>query len=144
MEHQDKYKPRLTDPSLLFTSEDFVTIGDLKHGLRRMLCRYHPLSVVMFMVESINFNYLSSRTRSARVILATADGSQMVECIIVDIYARLLQNKSRVSTGRAKYYVVLEGFADLQKVNFLTQHYFWMSSAFSSAEDQRDQRFLLN
>lgn len=144
MELPEDFKPSLTDPSLLFTSESFVTIKDLKQGLIRALCRWHPPATAVMMVEALNWNYMRSRNRSSRVILATADGSQMAECVIVDIYARLLQNKSRVSTAHAKYYVVLEGFADLQKVNFLTTHYFWLNTAFTSPDDQRGQRFLMN
>ena len=143
MELSDNFKPRLSDPSLLFTSEDFVVIEDLKRGLRRLLSRWHHPSAALMMVETLNFQYLRSRNRSSRVILAMAD-SQMAECVIVDIYARVLQCKSRVTTARAKYYVVLEGFADLEKVNFLTQHYFWLSSAFTDPEDQRGQRHLMN
>ena len=144
MELSDNFKPRLSDPSLLFTSEDFVVIEDLKRGLRRLLSRWHNPSAALMMVESLNFQYLRSRNRSSRVILAMADGSQTAECVIVDIYARVLQCKSRITTARAKYYVVLEGFADLEKVNFLTQHYFWLASVFPAPEDQRGQRFLMN
>ncbi len=101
MELSDNFKPRLSDPSLLFTSEDFVVIEDLKRGLRRLLSRWHHPSAALMMVEALNFQYLRSRNRSSRVILPMAD-SQMAECIIVDIYARVLQCKSRVTTARAK------------------------------------------
>lgn len=144
MDSPDDFKPRLTDPSLLFTSEDNVSIEDLKQGLRRLLCRYNPPSAVLYKIQALNFNYLRSRSRDARVILVTSDGSQIAECILVDIYARVLQNKSIVSTPRANYYIVLEGVVDHQKVNFLTTHYFWMSAAFTSMEDQHGQRFLMN
>lgn len=144
MDNPDEFTPRLTDPSLLFTSEDFVVIEDLKRGLRRYLGRWLPPPAALFWVQALNWNYLASKSRSARVILATADGSQLAECIIVDIYARLLQNKSGIRTSRTTYYVVLEGFADHQKVNFLSMHYFWLSSAFQSTDDQQGQRFLLN
>lgn len=138
------FKPSMTDPSLLFTSEDHVSIEDLKYGLRRLLCRYHPPAAVLGLIQSLNWNYLRSRNRDARVILVTSDGSQFAECMLVDIYARVLQHKSTVKTPRASYYVVLEGVVDHQKVNFLTQHYFWLNTAFASHEDQRGQRFLFN
>lgn len=144
MDFQPDFKPNMTDPSLLFTSEDRVSIEDLKYGLRRLLCKYHPPAAVLGLIQSLNWNYLRSRSRDARVILVTSDGSQFAECMLVDVYARLLQHKSTVKTPRASYYVVLEGVIDHQKVNFLAQHYFWMASAFQSGDDQRGQRFLMN
>lgn len=138
------FKPRLTDPALLFTTEDRPSIEGLKVGLRRLLSKYHPPSVALCMVQALNFNYLRSRGREACVIMATSDGSQMAESILVDLYARALQNQSVVETPRANYYVVLEGVVDHQRVNFLTQHYFWLNSAFTAPEDQRGHRFFMN
>ena len=141
---QEDFKPKLTDPSLVFTSEDFVILEDLKRGLRKFLCRFYPPNVVLGMVQSLNFNYLSSRTRSARVIVITADGSPLAECIIVDIYARLTQHKSTIRTTRANYYGILEGVVDHQRMNLLTMHYFWLSAAFQTGADTEGQRFHLN
>ena len=138
------FKPRLCDPALLFTTEGRPSIEGLRYGLRRLLGRYHPPAAVLFMVQSINLNYLRSRGRDACVIVATSDESQLAECILVDVYARALQNQSVIETPRANYYVVLEGVVDHAKVNFLTQHYFWMASAFPASTDQRGQRFLMN
>lgn len=145
MNPANEFRPRLPDPALVFSYEGLLgRITDLKAGLRLFLERYFPASVALFMSQSANFNYLMSMDRSARVIIMTADGSPMVESILIDLYAKLLQNRSTITTSRTVYTATLEGSVDLNRVNIVSHHNFWLSTAFTMAGDVRGERFLLN
>ncbi len=138
------FHPRLSDATLLFTMEGKGQIHDLRGGLRLFLSRYHPAATALFMIESCNFNYHIARDRSARVILMTTDGLALAEAIIIDLYTKLVQHKSTITTQRAAYTCSLEGYVDMQRVSILSMHNLWLSQAFDQQPDGKGERFLLN
>lgn len=145
MNSLNEFRPRLPDPALVFSYDGFLgRMTDLKAGLRLFLERYYPASVALFWVQSANMQYLMSKDRSVRVIIMTADGSAMVESILIDLFAKLLQHRSVITTERSVYTVTMEGTVDLQRLSIVSHHNFWLASAFAMAEDVRGERFLLN
>lgn len=144
MKLPDDFCPRMTDPSLVFTIEGKGDIDDLMWGIRKVLARYHPYSVALFMTQSMNYNVLRDRGRSERAVLVTAGSSPLADCVVHDLYARLLQHNSAITTRRAKYTVTIQGNVDATKVTVLAQHYFWLSSAFKEQPDRNGDRHLLN
>jgi len=144
MELPDNFHPRMTDPSLVFTIEGNGDIKDLRWGIRRMMARYTPYSVALFMTQSLNYNVLLDKRRNERAVLVTADSSPLADCIVHDLWARLLQHNSAITTRKAKYTVTIQGNVDATKVTVLSQHYFWLSSAFKQQADRNGDRHLLN
>lgn len=144
MKLSNRSRPRLPDPALAFAFEGLGGINDLKAGLRLFLSRYHPAAVALFMVQAANYNVLFSRDRSERGIIMTADGSPLVESILIDLYAKMIQNRSTIRTPRAVYTVTMEGVVDIQRVNILLHHNFLLSEAFAKTNEANGERFRLN
>ncbi len=96
------------------------------------------------MVQAANYNVLLSRDRSERGIIMTADGSPLVESILIDLYAKMIQNRSTIRTPRAVYTVTMEGLVDIQRVNILLHHNFLLSEAFAKTNEANGERFRLN
>lgn len=144
MEPPDDFNPRMTDPSLVFAIEGKGDIDDLMWGIRQVMARYVPYSVALFMTQSLNYNILLDRRRSERAVLVTADSSPLADCVVHDLYARLLQHNSAITTTKARYTVTIHGNVDATKVAVLFQHYLWMSSAFKEQPDRNGDRHLLN
>ncbi len=126
----------------MFVIEGQGRINDLKEGLRLFMSRYWHASTALFMIATCTFNYHIAKDRSARVILMTADGSCMAEAIMVDLYAKLLQHKSAITTQRANYSCTLEGSVEASRLGVIAYHNFWLSQAFDAP--QNGERFLLN
>ncbi len=144
MDQPDDFSPRPDDPCLVFAIEGDGDIDDLVWGIRQALARYHPASVALLMTQSMNFNLVFSKNRKERAILVTADCSPLANCLVHDLYARLLQHSSAIDTAKAKYTVTIHGNVDANKVSLLSQHYFWLSSAFKQMPDRDGGRYLLN
>lgn len=143
MDTPNEFRPRLGDTSLVFEIAGKGTIADLKRGIRRFIALHHPSGVALMMTQSLNFNCMHSRDRLDMVIIVTADTS-LADCVLIDLYARLLQYNSAIETALAKYTVTIHGGSDTQKVSILSMHYFWLSSAFRQQEGRSGERHLLN
>lgn len=144
MEMPDAFHPRPADMSLVFEIEGKGNIKDLKRGIRRFLTLHHPSGTALLMTEALTFNVWHSRDRSEKVILVTSDASPLADCVLIDLYTRLLQYRSAIETALARYTVSIHGGADPHKVSILSQHYFWLSSAFRKDIDHSGERHLLN
>lgn len=143
MDTPNEFRPRLGDTSLVFEIAGKGTIADLKRGIRRFIALHHPSGVALMMTQSLNFNCMHSRDRLDMVIIVTADTS-LADCVLIDLYARLLQYNSAIETALAKYTVTIHGGSDTQKVSILSMHYFWLSSAFKDQKGRSSERFNLN
>ena len=144
MDMPNEFRPRLGDTSLVFEFEGKGNPKDLKRGIRHFLELQHNSGIALLMTQSLNLNCIQSRDRSEMVILVTADSSPLADCVLVDLYVRLLQFNSAIETGLAKYTVSIHGSTDTNKVSILSQHYFWLSSAFKQQEGRGGERHLLN
>lgn len=138
------FRPRLSDATLIFTYKGRGQTNDLRVGLRLFLSRYHHFATAVFMVGQCNLNYHIARDRSARVILMTADGSPLAEAILIDLYVKLVQHKSVITTARAQYTCEISGSVDPQRISMLSMHNLWLSQAFDQVADGSGERFRLN
>lgn len=144
MDLNDPYRPRPASMSLVFATKRGGHIQDLKQGIRRFLTRYYPADVAMRLTMALTFNYLFSADRRDRCILLTADGGMFAESVLLDLYARLSQQRNQLRTPLAVYEVSIEGVVDANRLQALSSHYFWTNSFFNRQTGGTEERYRLN
>lgn len=144
MDQPNEFNPRLSDAILVISSGADITIAQVKHATRMVFARYYPFPVAMMMAHSLNWNYYSNRDRRHRAILITADSSPLADAILLDLYARLFHQSNEICVRGRACTVTLEGRIDQSRLSALTQHYFWISSAFEKASTRGGERYHLN
>lgn len=144
MNMPEEFRPRPADTCLVFEIDGKGSLPDLKRGIRQFLMLHHPVGTAVLMAASLNLNFWYSRDRSERIILVTSDSSTLAECVLLDLYARILHHASAIETELARYTVSIQGGADAHKVSILSMHYFWMSSAFKEQHGGDGERYRLN
>ncbi|HRH39202.1 MAG TPA: hypothetical protein PK760_12705, partial [Flavobacteriales bacterium] len=144
MDQPNEFNPRLSDAMLVVSSEADITIAQVKHATRMVFARYYPFPTAMMMAHALNWNYYNSRDRRHRAILITADNSPLADAILLDLYARLFRQSNEICIKGRACSVTLEGRVDQNRLNALSQHYFWISSAFEGTINRDGQRYLLN
>ena len=144
MDQQNEFNPRPSESALVVSSESNVSLAEVKHAIRMVLAKYYPFPVAMMMAHALNYNYYSSRNRQRRAILITADTSPLADAIILDLYARLFHQSSQICVRGQLCSVTYDGRVDQSRINALTLHYFWISSAFDETTPRAGERFNLN
>lgn len=127
----------------MFSCDQKGTIDDLRKGIRLFLSRYYPAEVALRMASAPTFNYLFTRDRLSRCIMVTAEGWTQVDSVLIDLYGRLLTQKSEIRSCRATYSVALDG-TDQQRVHIVSAHYFWLNDFFVRRDGSKNERHLLN
>lgn len=143
MDLSDPFQPRPSQLCLLFTCDQKGTIDDLRRGIRLFLSRYYPSEVALRMACAPTYNYVFSRDRLSRCIMVTAEGWTQIDSVLIDLYGRLLTQKSEIRTRSATYSVALDG-TDQQRVHIVSAHYFWLNDFFVRREGSKNERHLLN
>lgn len=144
MDKPDEFTPKPSETTLVVQSEDIVTIAEVKHAVRTLLAKVYRFPAAMMMVHALNFNYYSSRDRRHRTVLITADNSPLADSVIFDLYARLFRQSNEIYVRGRACAVTFDGRLDQNRLNALTLHYFWLSSAFDDSKPRGEERFYLN
>jgi len=143
MNLSDPYRPRPFSVSLVFTSLHGAHIADLRRGVRMFLMRYYHSQAALRISTCATYNYLFSHDRKERCIVLSID-APFSEGVLLDLYARMYQQRGQLRTPLTTYEVTLQGNVDVQRLNALTSHYFWMNDLFERHIGRSDERFLLN
>lgn len=144
MDQPDEFTPKPSETTLVVQSKDLVTIAEVKHAVRMVLAKVYRFPVAMMMAHALNYNYYSCRNRRRRAILITADSSPLADAIILDLCARLCHQSSQICVRGQLCSVTFDGRADQSRLNALTLHHFWISSAFDETTPRAGERFNLN
>ncbi len=128
----DPFQPRPSLLSLMFSCDRLGTISDLRQGIFRFLTQFYPVEVAFRMSQAPTLNYIFSHNRSARCVMLTAEGWANTDSVLIDLYARLLTAQSRIATKNSVYTVALDGSVDLQRVQIVSSHFFYLSTYFNS------------
>lgn len=107
------------------------------------LTRYYQAQAALRISTCATYNYLFSHDRKERCIVLTID-APFSEGVLLDLYARMYQQRGQLRTPLTTYEVSLQGNVDVQRLNALTSHYFWMNDLFERHIGRSDERFLLN
>ena len=141
----DPFQPRPSEIHLMFSCDPAGSLKDLRRGIRAFLTIFYPAGVAWRMAMAPSYNYVTSRDGSRRTIMLTADGSTAVASMLLDLYGRLLNAQSLVTTPRNTYMVSLDGTLDLQRVHAISSHYMWVSEFFrQNINTAASERHLLN
>jgi len=144
MDQPDEFTPKPSETTLVIRSEDLVTIAEVKHAVRLVLAKAYRYPVAMMMAHVLNYNYYHSRDRRHRTVLITADNSPLADSVILDLWARLFRQSNEIYVRGRACAVTFDGRLDQNRLNALTLHYFWMSSAFDESTSHDEDRFHLN
>jgi len=137
-------RPKLAGVTLVFNLAQNGHLDDLRSGIRLYLTQFYPQGVALRMSAVINFNYHYSRDHQPKFILLTADGSTFTEAILLDLYARMSQQRKQIHTSVATYAVRLEGNVDVNELQALCWHYFWLDGLFQRFGGGDNEWYQLN
>ncbi len=96
------------------------------------------------MALSMNYNRHFPKDRSSNAIIVSAEGQSLAQSVIVDLYVRLLSTQGELHTANAVYTAAIYGDIDINDINIISNHYFWMSGCFKHKPDRSGERYLLN